>query len=96
MSIIQQLRALVDLVIKLFELGLFITIILNLFSPPSLYRVQCRLNAFYDFFLNPIRRHIRPFKITPSSPASLDLAPIILLLIVWLLVHPFLMWILGV
>lgn len=92
---ITPLRAVVDLGLKLFALGLLVTVLLNWFHPPSLRAVQQGLNRFYDCFLNPIRRHVRPFKLSRSAPAAIDLAPLLLLLLVWLFLHPFLMWVLS-
>lgn len=92
---ISFLRELVDLAIKLFALGLFITIILNWFSSPSAHHVQRLLNQFYDIFLNPIRRYVKPVRVSQEAPVGLDLAPLILLLAIWILVHPFIMWVLS-
>ena len=90
-----MLRELVDLLLRLFALGLFINIILNwlLDHPPTGPRK--RLNQAYEYFLKPIRRYVKPLKLSPSAPAGLDLSPLILLLLVWWAIHPFLLWVLG-
>lgn len=92
---ISPLRAVVDLGLKLFALGLFVTVLLNWFNPPQVRAAQQWLNRFYERFLNPIRRHARPFKLSRSAPAAINLAPLLLLLFVWLFLHPFLMWVLD-
>lgn len=89
------LRHSVDLLIRLFALGLFINIVLSWLNIPSLRGLQQVLDEFYGLFMAPIRRHIRPFRISPSAPVSLDPAPLILLVVVWWLIHPFLMWVLS-
>ncbi|RME91283.1 MAG: hypothetical protein D6766_12100 [Verrucomicrobia bacterium] len=92
---ISLLRGLVDVAIKLFALGLFAAMLLEWFAPPGLQRVTAALKAFYERFLAPIRRHVRPFRLSRSAPAAIDPAPWILLLLVWWIVHPFLMWVLS-
>lgn len=92
---ITPLRAALDLGLKLFALGLLLTVLLNWFNPPSLRAAQQWLNRCYERFLGPIRRHVRPFKLTRSAPAAIDLAPLLLLLLIWLFLHPFLMWVLS-
>ncbi len=90
-----ELRQLIDLLLRIFALGLFITVILNLVvtNPPNKFHKQ--LNAFYDRFLNPLRRSIKPVKLSASAPSGIDFTPLILLVLVWWAVHPFLMWVLG-
>ena len=88
-------RQFIDLLIKAFALGLFVSILLGWFEIPSLRKIQRILDAFYDVFLDPIRRYVRPVRFGASSLVGLDLAPLILLLLVWWLMHPFLMWMLN-
>ena len=90
-----DIRQVIDLVVKAFALGLFISIILDWMNPAGLREMQAFLNRFYDRFLDPIRRYVRPIKFFRGAPVGLDLAPLILLLLVWWIIHPFLMWILG-
>lgn len=85
----------VDLLIKLFAFGLFVSIILNWVDVYGLRKVQRMLNRIYDIFLNPIRRYVRPIRLSPSAPVGLDLAPLVLLFLIWWLIHPFLMWVLS-
>ncbi|MCS1410142.1 MAG: hypothetical protein M2R45_03331 [Verrucomicrobia subdivision 3 bacterium] len=89
------LREIVDLALRVFALGLFVSVILNWIAskPPNGFRKQ--LNGFYDIFLNPLRRYLKPVKLSPSAPAGLDLSPLVLLLIVWWAIYPFLMWVFG-
>ncbi len=89
------LRKSVSLTLKFFALGLFITILLNWFRPIAWAGFQRHLNRFYDIFLDPLRRYIKPIKLFPSAPVALDLAPLVLLLLIWLIIHPFLMWLLS-
>ncbi len=93
--IAHSLRNSADLLIKLFAFGLFLCIVLNWLNARPLAALQQFLNDLYDVFVEPVRRHIRPIRITPSAPGGLDLAPLVLLFIVWWLVHPFLMWVLS-
>jgi uncharacterized protein YggT (Ycf19 family) len=90
-----SLRQFVDFLIKAFALGLFASILLSWFDIYALRKIQRTLQAFYGVFLDPIRRYVRPVRFGASSPAGLDLAPLILLFLVWWLVHPFLMWVLN-
>lgn len=92
---ISQLRTLVDLAIKLFALGLFAAILLEWFAPPGLHGLTTTLKGFYERFLAPIRRHVRPFRLSRSAPAAIDPAPWLLLLLLWWIIHPFLMWVLS-
>ena len=85
----------VDMAIRLFALGLFVYIVLQWMSVPRLWKVQRFLERIYEPLLNPIRRCIRPVRIFPDAPGAIDLSPLILLLLLWLFVHPFLMWVLG-
>ena len=88
-------RLFIDFLIKAFALGLFVSILLGWFEIPSLRKIQRILDAFYGVFLDPIRRYVRPVRFGASSLVGLDLAPLILLLLVWWLMHPFLMWVLN-
>ena len=89
------LRKLVDLFLRLFALGLVASIVLNWISPLRLRWIQGKLNSFYDIFLNPIRRYVKPVRLGGSAPVGLDLAPLILLLLIWWIFHPLLMWVFG-
>ena len=91
----EGIRGFIDLLLRLFALGLFLSIVLDwiLSRPPSGFRRQ--LNRFYEIFLQPVRRFIKPLKLSPRAPAGLDLSPLLLLFLVWWFVHPFLMWVLG-
>lgn len=89
------LRSAADFVIKAFAFGLFVTILLNWVDAYPLIEAKRQLNKFYDLFLEPIRRYIKPVKLAPSAPVGLDLAPLVLLALVWWFIHPFLMWVLG-
>ena len=89
------LADIVDLALRVFALGLFVAVILNWLDVAVAASVRGALNRFYDIFLDPIRRFIRPVKFFSSAPAGLDMTPLILLLLIWWLVHPFLMWVIG-
>jgi uncharacterized protein YggT (Ycf19 family) len=95
MGLVSLLREIVDLGVRLFALGLFLGMLLDWFDPAALRGVRSALNRFYEPFLAPLRRRVRPFRLSRSAPAAIDPAPLILLLLVWLLVHPFLMWVLS-
>jgi len=90
-----SLRLAADFVIKAFAFGLFVTIILNWVDVYAFVEAKRHLNRFYDIFLEPIRRYVKPVKMAPSAPIGLDLAPLVLLALVWWFIHPFLMWVLG-
>lgn len=92
---IHPIRSLVDVAIKVFALGLFVSIVLNWLNIRALSEVQYFLNRFYDVFLNPIRHYIRPVRFGSSAPLGLDLSPLILLALIWWLIHPFLTWVLS-
>jgi uncharacterized protein YggT (Ycf19 family) len=86
---------LIDGAIRLFALGLFVSVVLNwiLTNPSNSFRKQ--LDRFYEPFLKPIRRYIKPVKLSPTAPVGMDLSPLVLLLGIWWAIHPFLMWVLG-
>ena len=90
-----MLQKLIDMLIRSFALGLFIHILLSWLAPGRLIELRKILETIYEPFLNPIRRVVKPIKLSPSAPAGIDLAPMILLLLVWLFVHRFLMWVFG-
>ena len=92
---IHTLHQFIDFLIKAFAFGLFFSILLGWFEIPALRKIQRALDAFYGVFLDPIRRYVRPVRFGASSPVGLDLAPLILLFLVWWLMHPFLMWVLN-
>ncbi len=83
---------LAGLVLRLFALGLFASWFLDLVlsRPPG--RLRRLLSGFYAPFLDPIRRVIRPVRILPGSVA-VDFSPLILILFIWLVLHPFLEWV---
>lgn len=89
------LRDIIDILLRLFALGLFVSILLGwiLNDPATGFRKH--LDAFYEPFLKRIRRYVKPFKISPSAPAQIDPSPFILLLLIYCVIHPFLMWVLG-
>lgn len=84
----------IGLAIRLFALGLFVYLILELVCPPSLWKLRRLLQTIYEPLLNPIRRCIRPIRIFRDAPSAIDLSPVILLLLIWWLVYPFIMWVL--
>lgn len=88
-----MLGNLIDMFIRAFALGLFIHILLSWLAPGKLIELRKILEAVYEPFLRPIRRVVRPLKLSSSAPVGVDLAPVILLLLVWLFVHRFLMWV---
>lgn len=89
------LREIGDLILRLFAFGLFITIIMDwvMSQPPTGFRKA--IKDFYRPFLAPIQRYVKPIKISPNAPVGLDISPLVLLMLVWWVIHPFLMWILG-
>ena len=91
----ELIRDLVDAALRLFALGLFVSVLLNwiLSHPATGFRKQ--LDGFYEPFLKPIRRYLKPVKLSPNAPVGMDLSPLVLLLAVWWAIHPFLMWVLG-
>jgi uncharacterized protein YggT (Ycf19 family) len=89
------LRNIAELLIKAFAFGLFVTIVLNWIDVFALAEAKRYLNKFYDIFMDPIRRYIKPVRFGPSAPMGLDLAPLVLLTLIWWIVYPFLMWVLG-
>lgn len=86
---------LIGTLIRLFALGLFIRILLDWLDVAEARPVRKFLNRLYDPFLSPIRRRLRPVKLSPSAPEGVDLSPAILLLLIWLVAAPLLGWIFG-
>ena len=88
-------RETLDLLLRFFCLGLFLMILVNWLQTGPERTWQRRVNGFYDLFLNPLRRYVKPIGLFPSAPVKVDLTPMVLLLMVWWLIHPFLMWVFG-
>lgn len=89
------LRELVDLIIRLFALGLFVSVVLDWIMSGPAVGFRRRLDQLYEPFLKPIQRYVRPIKLSPTAPTGIDLSPLVLLLAIYWLVHPFIMWVLG-
>ncbi len=89
------IRDIIDFTLRIFALGLFVSVVLNwiLTSPANGFRKQ--LDKCYEPFLKPIRRYIKPIKLSPGAPVGMDLSPLVLLIAIWWAVHPFLMWVFG-
>ncbi len=87
------LEGAINLILKLFSLGLFISIILNWIDHPSVAQAKRWLNGFYDIFLDPLRRVIKPIPIRARyvEPVEIDITPGILLLLVLIVIRPFLL-----
>ena len=81
---------LASLVLRLFCLGLFLSVLLDLFRPGPPGPLRSGMTRFYDRFLNPLRRWIPPI---PLSSSTIDPSPLILILFIWLCLEPFLEWV---
>jgi uncharacterized protein YggT (Ycf19 family) len=90
----QSVAQLVTVALKLFVLGLIVRVVLSWVHSTQTRKVELFLDKIYEPLLRPLRRVIKPIKLNTSPPSSLDLAPLALVLAVWWLVHPLLMWIL--
>lgn len=88
------LRYAIDLGVKLFALGLFIRAALTWVRVKNSAKVANYLDRFYAPILAPLRKVIKPVQLSTTPPSALDLTPLLLLLLVWWFIHPFLMWIL--
>ena len=88
------LAQLVTAAVKLFVLGLLVRIVLSWLRSPATRAAERWLDRIYEPLLAPIRRLIPPVRLGDPNAPRLDLAPLILLLAIWLLIHPLLMWIL--
>ena len=85
--------ALVDLVLRVFVLGLIVRVILNWITASKAHPLVNFLNQVYEPFLTPLRRLIKPIPLNTSPPAALDLAPLVLVLVVMWILHPLLLWV---
>jgi uncharacterized protein YggT (Ycf19 family) len=90
----QSLASMIDALLKLFALGLFVRAALTWVRDRNTKKVEEYLDHIYAPFLAPIRKVVKPIQVNTSPPSALDLAPLILLLLVWWVVNPFLMWLL--
>jgi uncharacterized protein YggT (Ycf19 family) len=92
-----QIARIVDVLIRLFALGLFVRMFLGWIAPAglALRPVMLYLDKVYEPVLRPLRRIIKPVKLNLNPPTSIDLSPLILLLGLWWFVHPFAMWLLA-
>ncbi len=84
---------LLDLALKLFVLGLLVQMVLSWFRSPRTRKVEAFLRRVYDPVLRPIRQVVKPITLNTSPPTSVDLAPLILILLIWWLLYPLLLWI---
>jgi uncharacterized protein YggT (Ycf19 family) len=91
---LNRLRDIVEVVLKLFSLGLFVRVMLSWVKLPMTQKVEKYLDRFYFPFLTPVRKAIKPIQLNTTPPFQVDLSPIVVLLVIWWLVYPFLMWIL--
>ncbi len=89
------LRDLVDFILRFFALGLFVSVVLNWIMTNPAHGFRKLLDRIYEPFLKPIRRYVKPVKLSPTAPVGMDVSPLVLLLLIWWAVHPFLMWVLG-
>jgi len=89
------LREIIDFALRIFALGLFVSVVLNWIMTGPVRGLRKQLDRVYEPFLNSIRRYIKPVKLSPTAPVRMDLSPLVLLLLIWWAVHPFLMWVLG-
>ena len=89
----KAIAQLIIVALKLFVLGLIVRMVLSWVRSPQTRKVEVFLDKVYEPLLCPLRRLIKPIRLSTSPPTSLDLAPLALILIVWWLVHPLLMWV---
>ena len=89
-----SLASLVDLLLKLFALGLFVRAVLSWITLSQARKAEQYLDHLYGPFLKPLRRAIKPLHLNTTPPSAIDFSPLVLLLVVWWLIHPFLMWLL--
>jgi uncharacterized protein YggT (Ycf19 family) len=88
----RTLASAVDVLVRIFALGLFVHCLLSWVGVTK--RLRERLEKVYAPFLNPIRKVIKPVELKTSPPTLLDIAPLLLMLLVWWFVRPFLIWVL--
>ncbi len=91
----QSLASIISALLKLFALGLFIRAALTWVRIKNSAKVEAYLDHIYAPFLAPIRKVVKPIQVQTSPPTAFDFAPLILLMLVWWVVHPFLMWLLS-
>jgi len=87
----------IDVLLRVFTFGLFFRMVLSWIQPSAarLRPVALYLDRVYEPILRPLRRVIKPIKIGAHPPTTLDVSPVVLLLGLWWIVHPFLMWTFG-
>ena len=85
--------AMVDFLLRVFTLGLIVQVLLSWVGASKAHPIVTFLEKVYEPFLSPLRRLIKPIPISTSPPRSLDVSPLLLLLIVTWILHPLLLWV---
>lgn len=85
----------VDVALKVFALGLVIRALLSWVTPPAARKAEQYLDRLYNPFLAPLRKLFKPLQLNTTPPSTVDLAPLVLLFLIWWFIHPFAMWLLS-
>lgn len=91
----KAIAQLITVALKLFVLGLIIRVVLSWVRSPQTRKVEVFLDKIYEPVLRPIRQVVKPLTLKASPQMSLDLSPFVLILIIWWLIHPLLMWVIS-
>jgi uncharacterized protein YggT (Ycf19 family) len=79
-------------ILKLYVLGLLIRVVLSWVGSPATRRLEALLDGFYEPILKRIRDVVKPIRVGSAPTRSLDLSPLILIVIVTWVLQPLLMW----
>lgn len=90
----RTLSDIVDVAIKVFAFGLFCRAVLTWVAAPAARKAGPYLDRIYNPFLIPLRKVLKPLHLNTTPPSAIDLTPLVLLILVWWLIHPFAMWLL--
>jgi len=91
----KPLAQLVTTALKLAVLGLVVRMVLSWIRSPQTRKAEVFLDKIYEPVLRPIRQIIKPIPLKTSPPTNLDLAPLVLIVAIWWLVQPLLMWVVS-
>ena len=89
----RKIALLIDVAVRLFALGLFMRVVLTWVQLKPANPVVKYLDRIYNPLLAPLRKVVKPISLKTNPPSALDITPLLLLLMIWGFVHPFLMWV---
>ena len=78
---------------KLLVLGILVRVVLSWLRSPQFRKAEVFLDRIYEPALTGIRQFVDPLVRKLSPQLQVDLAPFLLILLIWWVLHPLLMWV---